>query len=104
MREASSLVLSARLLADGATVCAYDPVAEREARKLMSGIEFADSALDALDGADACIIVTDWPEFSELDWRAAAERMAGRIVIDGRNCVDPAAVEAAGLAYEGIGR
>ena len=104
MREASSLVLSARLLADGATVRAYDPVAEGEARKLMSGIEFADSALDALDRADACIIVTDWPEFTELDWRAAAERMAGRTVIDGRNCVDPEAVEAAGLDYEGIGR
>ena len=104
MREASSLVLSARLLADGATVRAYDPVAEGEARKLMSGIEFADSALDALDRADACIIVTDWPEFTELDWRAAAERMAGRTVIDGRNSVDPEAVEAAGLDYEGIGR
>ena len=104
MREASSLVLSARLLADGATVRAYDPVAEGAARKLMSGIEFADSALDALDRADACIIVTDWPEFTELDWRAAAERMAGRTVIDGRNCVDPEAVEAAGLDYEGIGR
>jgi UDPglucose 6-dehydrogenase len=104
MREASSLVLSARLLADGASVRAFDPVAEGEARKLMSGIQFAGSALDALDRADACIIVTDWPEFSELDWRAAAKRMAGRLVIDGRNCVDPAAVEAAGLAYEGIGR
>ena len=104
MREASSLVLSARLLADGATVRAYDRVAEGEARKLMRGIEFADSALDALDRADACIIVTDWPEFTELDWRAAAERMAGRTVIDGRNSVDPEAVEAAGLDYEGIGR
>ena len=50
------------------------------------------------------IIVTDWPEFTELDWRAAAKRMAGRTVIDGRNCVDPEAVEAAGLDYEGIGR
>ena len=104
MREASSLVLSARLLADGATVRAYDPVAEDEARKLMSGIEYADSALSALEGADACIIVTEWPEFMELDWQAAAERMAGGIVIDGRNCVDPRAVRAAGLAYEGIGR
>jgi UDPglucose 6-dehydrogenase len=104
MREASSLVLSARLLADGATVRAYDPVAEDEARKLMTGIEYADSALEALDGADACVVVTEWPEFAGLDWQAAAGRMAGQIVIDGRNCVDPAAVRAAGLAYEGIGR
>jgi UDPglucose 6-dehydrogenase len=104
MREASSLVLAARLQADGAQVRAYDPVAEEEARKLMVGVEFADSALEALDGADACIIVTEWREFAELDWSDAARRMPGRVVIDGRNCVDPAAVEAAGFAYEGIGR
>jgi UDPglucose 6-dehydrogenase len=104
MREASSLVLAARLQADGAQVRAYDPVAEEEARKLMVGVEFADSALEALDGADACIIVTEWPEFGGLDWARAAERMAGRVVIDGRNYVDADAVAAAGLAYEGIGR
>jgi UDPglucose 6-dehydrogenase len=104
MREASSLVLAARLQADGAQVRAYDPVAEDEARKLMIGVEFADSALDALRGADACIIVTEWPEFAELDWIEAAGQMAGRLVVDGRNFVDPAAVEAAGFAYEGIGR
>jgi UDPglucose 6-dehydrogenase len=104
MREASSLVLAARLQADGASVCAYDPVAEREARKLMVGVEFADSALDALDGADAVVIVTEWPEFSELDWGEVAGRMRGRLVVDGRNCVDPAAVAGGGLIYEGIGR
>jgi UDPglucose 6-dehydrogenase len=104
MREASSLVLSARLQADGAQVRAYDPVAEDEARKLMIGVEFADSALEALDGADACIIVTEWPEFASLDWRTASERMAGQLVIDGRNFVDAQAAEAAGLLYEGIGR
>src|SRR5947209_15732715 len=88
MREASSLVLAARLQADGATVRAYDPVAEDEARTLMTGVEFADSALDALDGADACVIVTEWPEFGELDWQQAASRMAGSTVIDGRNFLD----------------
>ncbi len=104
MREASSLVLSARLQADGAKVCAYDPVAEAEARKLMVGVAFADSALDALDGADACVVVTEWPEFAELDWGEGAARMTGTLVVDGRNCLDPAAVKAAGLEYEGIGR
>jgi UDPglucose 6-dehydrogenase len=104
MREASSLVLSARLQADGAKVRAYDPIAEAEARKLMTGVEFADSALDAVSGCDACIIVTEWPEFAALDWRAVAERMPGRLVVDGRNFVDPAAVTAAGFIYEGIGR
>ena len=104
MREASSLILSARLQADGAKVRAYDPIAETEARKLMTGVDFADSALDAVAGSDACIIVTEWPEFAELDWRAVAERMSGRLVVDGRNFVDPTAVRAAGFIYEGIGR
>jgi UDPglucose 6-dehydrogenase len=104
MREASSLVLSARLQADGALVSAYDPVAEDEARKLMPGVEFADSALGALDGADACILVTEWPEFAELDWVAVRERMAGDLLVDGRNFADREAVTDAGFIYEGIGR
>jgi UDPglucose 6-dehydrogenase len=104
MREASSLVLAGRLQADGARVRAYDPVAEGQARPLMVGVEFAECALDALEGADACIIVTEWPEFATLDWGEAAERMTGRVVIDGRNLVDPGAVRAAGFIYEGIGR
>ncbi|HUE28961.1 MAG TPA: UDP binding domain-containing protein, partial [Solirubrobacteraceae bacterium] len=104
MREASSLVLAARLQADGATVRAYDPVAEGEASKLMVGVEFADTALEALEDADAVVIVTEWPEFAELDWTVVGERMGGRLVVDGRNCVDPKMVAAAGLAYEGIGR
>ena len=105
MREASSLVLSARLQADGATVRAYDPVAEKEARKMMVGVQFADDgALDAVTGADACVIVTEWPEFAELDWVKVAERMRGNLVIDGRNFVDPDAIRAAGFIYEGIGR
>jgi UDPglucose 6-dehydrogenase len=104
MREASSLVLSGRLQADGAKVRAYDPVAEAEARKLMSGVEFADSALAATAGCDALIIVTEWPEFAELDWREVAARMSGNLIVDGRNFVDVDAVRAAGLTYEGIGR
>jgi UDPglucose 6-dehydrogenase len=104
MREASSLVLSARLLADGAEVTAYDPVAEKEARRLMAGVHFADSAREALVGADACVIVTEWPEFAQLDWPAVAGLMQGKIVIDGRNLLDPDAVRNAGLVYEGIGR
>jgi UDPglucose 6-dehydrogenase len=104
MREASSLVLAARLQADGARVRAYDPIAEAQARELMTGVEFADSALEAVEGADACIIVTEWPEFAELDWSELRERMAGRLVVDGRNFVDPEAVRTAGFIYEGIGR
>ena len=104
MREASSLVLSARLQADGARVSAFDPVAEVEARQLMPGLEYADSALGAAKGADAVVLVTEWPEFRELDWGAVAAAMAGNLVIDGRNALDEDAVRAAGLVYEGIGR
>jgi UDPglucose 6-dehydrogenase len=105
MREASSLVLAARLQADGARVSAYDPVAEDEARELMpSGVDFASAALDAVDGADAVVLVTEWPEFAELDFGEVASRMKGRLVVDGRNFLEPEAVRAAGLDYEGIGR
>ena len=72
MREASSLVLAARLQADGASVRAYDPIAEEQARKLMPGVEMASSALEAVDGADAIVLVTEWPEFANLDWNEVA--------------------------------
>jgi UDPglucose 6-dehydrogenase len=104
MREASSLVLSARLQAAGARVSAFDPIAEEEARKLIQGVRFADDALDAVNGADAVVLVTEWREFSDLDWSAVAAGMSGTTVIDGRNFLDPATVRAAGLTYEGIGR
>jgi UDPglucose 6-dehydrogenase len=104
MREASSLVLAARLNADGASVTAYDPVAEHEARKLLAGLQLADSALDAVRDADAVVLVTEWPECTGLDWREVSEAMRGRVVIDGRNALDREAVRAAGLLYEGIGR
>src|SRR6202050_1456534 len=104
MREASSLVLSARLNADGATVTACDPVAEEQARKLVSAISFADSALNAVADADAVVLVTEWPEFIDLDWNAVAQAMRGTLVIDGRNALDAQAVRGAGLTYEGIGR
>jgi UDPglucose 6-dehydrogenase len=104
MREASSLVLSARLQADGARVVAYDPVAEEQARKLVTGIDFAGSPHEAVTGADAVVLVTEWSELVELDWAAVAKQMAGSLVIDGRNALDPHAIRAAGLTYEGIGR
>jgi UDPglucose 6-dehydrogenase len=104
MREASSLVLAARLQAEGAHVSAYDPVAEEQARERMPGVEFADSALDAVAGADAVVLVTEWPEFRELDWTAVREAMAGELVVDGRNALEPDVLRAAGLRYEGVGR
>jgi UDPglucose 6-dehydrogenase len=104
MREASSLVLAARLQGEGATVVAYDPVATGAARGLLDGVEFRDSALEALDEADAAVLVTEWPEFRELDWTAAAGRMARPLLVDGRNFLDPSTLAASGFEYEGIGR
>ncbi|MDQ3631580.1 MAG: nucleotide sugar dehydrogenase [Actinomycetota bacterium] len=104
MREATSLVLTARMQAAGASVSAYDPVAEEEARKLIRGVRFAESAMDAVDGADAVVLVTEWGEFKELDWSGVAKAMRGTAIIDGRNALDAGAVRAAGLTYEGIGR
>jgi UDPglucose 6-dehydrogenase len=104
MREASSLVLSARLQAAGAKVRAYDPVAEDEARKLIQGVDFMASAEEAVDGADAVVLVTEWPEFRDLELAAVADRMQGTLLVDGRNFLDPEAVRTAGLTYEGVGR
>ena len=104
MREASSLVLISRLQAAGAHVRAYDPVAEEEARKLITGAHFAASAEEAIEGADAVVLVTEWPEFGELDLGAVAASMRGSLVVDGRNFLVPERVREAGLTYEGIGR
>ncbi len=104
MREASSVVLAARLQAEGAIVRAYDPVAEEAAAKLLTGVEMCNSAMDAIDGANALVIVTEWPEFGELDLAEVSRRMADPVVVDGRNLLDNEAVRAAGLVYEGIGR
>ncbi|HET6997515.1 MAG TPA: UDP-glucose/GDP-mannose dehydrogenase family protein [Solirubrobacterales bacterium] len=104
MREASSLVLAARLQGEGAEVVAYDPVASQRAGELLSAVELTGSAMEALDGADAAVLVTEWGEFGELDWREAANRMARPLIVDGRNFLDPKLLAAAGFEYEGIGK
>jgi len=104
MREASSLVLAARLEGEGAEVVAYDPVAADAARGLLDGVELRGSALEALDGADAAVLVTEWAEFAALDWAAAAESMARPLLIDGRNFLDAGLLQGAGFEFEGIGR
>jgi UDPglucose 6-dehydrogenase len=104
MREASSLVLSARLQAAGARVRAYDPVAEAEARKMIRGVDFKESPEGVVDGADAVVLVTEWPEFGELDLAGVASSMRGDLLVDGRNFIDPDRAREAGLVYEGVGR
>jgi len=99
-REAPSLVLASRLLAEGAEVRAWDPIARVELR----GLSRHDTPLEAVTGADAAVIVTEWPELKELASEETRSAMAHPLIIDGRNLLDPAAVRAAGFAYEGIGR
>jgi UDPglucose 6-dehydrogenase len=104
MREASSLVLSARLLAEGAQVRAWDPVALDEAKDLLVGAQLCADPLEALEGAHAAVIVTEWSELKSLSLDQAAGVMARRVIVDGRNLLDPEVVRAAGFVYEGIGR
>jgi UDPglucose 6-dehydrogenase len=104
MRDAASLVLATRLQGEGAEVVAFDPVAAERAAELLDSVEMADSAMAALDGADAAVLVTEWPEFADLDWAAAAERMNRALIVDGRNLLDPGVLMKAGFEYEGIGR
>jgi UDPglucose 6-dehydrogenase len=70
----------------------------------VTGVTFADSALEALRNADAAVLVTEWKELVELDWDEVATQMKGDLIIDGRNALDPVRIRAAGLTYEGIGR
>jgi UDPglucose 6-dehydrogenase len=102
MREAPSLVLASRLLAEGAEVRAWDPVARPG--ELMKGAVLCDSVLEAVTGADAAVIVTEWDELRGLASEQVRGAMAGPLIIDGRNLLDPDETRRAGFAYEGIGR
>jgi UDPglucose 6-dehydrogenase len=102
MREAPSIVLASRLLAEGAEVRGWDPVARPG--KLLTGVALCDSVLDAVRDADAAVIVTEWDELRELASPEVRDAMRNPLIVDGRNLLDPKAVEQVGFAYEGIGR
>ena len=103
IREASSLVLAARLLGEGARVSAYDPIAMEAAKKHLAGVHFTASAEEAIGDSDAIVLVTEWGEFADLDWRALRSKMRVPLVIDGRNALDATLLSDAGYTYEGIG-
>ncbi len=107
MREASSRRLLAQLWEAGARVRAYDPEAMHEARRLFGerdDLVLCDSAFAALEGADALIVVTEWKQFRSPDFARIRQALGDAVVFDGRNLYDPREIEAAGLAYYGIGR
>jgi len=107
MREASSRRLLAQLWDAGATVRAYDPEATHEAQRIFGqrdDLVFCGSADEALQGAAAVVVVTEWKQFRSPDFQALRSQLKDAVVFDGRNLYDPSEVEAAGLAYYGIGR
>jgi UDPglucose 6-dehydrogenase len=107
MREAPSRVLIEELLADGATVCAYDPVAMTAAKAELAdlkGVSYAESPIAALDGADALAVVTEWKEFRSPDFDEIKKRLKTPVIFDGRNLYEPADLKRAGLEYYPVGR
>ncbi|RME23456.1 MAG: UDP-glucose/GDP-mannose dehydrogenase family protein [Deltaproteobacteria bacterium] len=105
MRDAPSLAIIDILLRHGATIVAYDPEAMDVARSLLGDrITYAPSAMEALDGADALLLVTEWNEFKHPDFDEMRRRLARPLVFDGRNVYDPERMRQAGLEYAGIGR
>jgi len=102
MREAPSIVLASRLLAEGAEVRGWDPVASPG--ELMKGVAICESVLEAVRDADAAVIVTEWDELRDLPSPEVRDAMRNPLIVDGRNLLDPEVVEQLGFAYEGIGR
>jgi UDPglucose 6-dehydrogenase len=103
VRDSPALAVAARLLAAGATVQAYDPEASSNAARELPGLVIAESPAEALRGADAAVIGTEWPEFQALDWGYLKELLARPIVIDGRRIYHAPRLRALGLRYEAIG-
>lgn len=106
MREATSSVLIEQLLQSGANIRAYDPVAEQQAKRIHGehpALQYCDKALQALDGADVLVIVTEWEEFRHPDFSVIKSKLKQPVIFDGRNLYDPAVVNEAGLKYYAIG-
>jgi len=115
MREASSRVLLGELIRRGATVAVYDPVAMPEARRVlaqdfaaipdaMARIRFADDPMDALNAAQALVILTEWKAFRSPDFEQLKSRLQAPVIFDGRNLYEPSVMVQAGIEYHGIGR
>ena len=105
IREASSIFLIRMLLKEGAKIKAYDPAAMDEAGKILGkSIIYAPTQYDAVSGADALALMTEWPEFRIPDLRLMAIKMKEKVIFDGRNIYEPAEIKEAGFVYYGIGR
>jgi UDPglucose 6-dehydrogenase len=107
MRDAPSRVLLEALIEAGATVQAYDPEAIEEAQRIYgnkAGLSYSQSPVDALKGADALAIVTEWKQFRSPDFDLLSTTLTDKVIFDGRNMFEPAIVSRSGLQYYAIGR
>jgi UDPglucose 6-dehydrogenase len=104
VRDSPALEVAVQLRGLGARVVATDPQAIENSRRMHPQLDYEADALDALRDADALVLVTEWPEFRELDPVAIGEIVRTRTIVDGRNCLDAAAWRAAGWTYRGLGR
>jgi UDPglucose 6-dehydrogenase len=105
MRDAPSVPIVARLVEHGAVLRAFDPEGMQQARPLLpAAVAYCEDALDAVSGADALVVATEWNEFRALSPERLKQVMRGTVVVDLRNIYDPVAMQAAGLVYHGLGR
>ena len=104
MRFAPAIDVIHRLTAAGAVVRAYDPQAMQEAKQCLNGATLCRTMYDAAAGSDCLVLLTEWPQFQQADWRRVKRVMAHPVVVDGRNCLDPAILRKQGFEYAGIGR
>ena len=104
MREAPSLVILPMLQARGAIIRAYDPQGRAKGEELLPGVTWCDSAIEAVEGADALVLLTEWNEFRAVDLRHFRNKMRGNVLIDLRNVYQQALAETAGFVYRGVGR
>jgi UDPglucose 6-dehydrogenase len=105
LRESPAIAILDALLAEGAKVRAYDPVAMDAARATeRAGVEYCRGEYEAAEGADALVVATEWNQFRGLDPERLAKLLAGPVVLDLRNVHDPIKIRAAGLRYHGVGR
>jgi UDPglucose 6-dehydrogenase len=104
IRFAPALEILRRLLAEGASVRAYDPQAMKKTQALFPTVNYCQDAYEAVSGADAVLMLTEWPEFREMDWPRVHGLMARPLVLDGRNLLNPATMRGLGFEYHSIGR
>jgi UDPglucose 6-dehydrogenase len=104
MRHAPSIDIASRLQELGAHVTAHDPVAMENATPMLPGVEMVDNPYEAVVDADAVAVLTEWPEYLNMNWQRVKELMSASIVVDGRNCLDSDSITEVGLDYWSVGR